>query len=340
MTTNAPVIDLSFGNEIAMVVQMLDYCKNRIDDLIGVSQQRRGDIGTRETATGIQTAVQNSAIQTLDWFILHDQFKKRGLKLWIEAAKVAWGGKSIKRQFFLDDGSIDMLDMDEKMTASFAEGEYGIDISTSVSDQEMINTLKQYGMAYLQNNGEMSTIMKIYRTKNPSALQKEIEKVEQRKAQEAQQAQESQQQAQQQLAQMQQQVEQAKLELENRKLDMEQERMDRDDMNQQLDRENKIYLAEISAMAFDTEKDINDNGIPDVLEQGKLALENTKTSYEHAFKNKDLESKKEIETKKIALEEKKIEATKELQKQKDKAAMEREQLKAKTAIKNKVSGQK
>ena len=92
-------------------------------------------------------------------------------------------------------------------------------------------------------------------------------------------------------------------------------------------------------MAFDTNKDINQNSIPDVLEQGKLALENTKTSYDHIIKQEELNHKRDIESKKIALEEKKLKAAKELQIQKDKAAMEREKLKAKTVIRNKVTGE-
>ncbi|HPQ80083.1 MAG TPA: hypothetical protein PLG47_06485, partial [Candidatus Dojkabacteria bacterium] len=91
--------------------------------------------------------------------------------------------------------------------------------------------------------------------------------------------------------------------------------------------------------SYDPEKDIDNDGIPDVLEQGKLALENTRVSFEHSIKEKELTSKQDLENKKIALEEKKLEAAKELQKQKDKAALEREQLKAKTALKNKVAGE-
>ena len=56
---------------------------------------------------------------------------------------------------------------------------------------------------------------------------------------------------------------------------------------------------------------------------------------------KEMEQKKnDLEKRKLALEEKKIEAASKLQKQKDDAAMAREKLKAKTAIKNKVSGER
>jgi hypothetical protein len=49
--------------------------------------------------------------------------------------------------------------------------------------------------------------------------------------------------------------------------------------------------------------------------------------------------KEKIEDKKIQLEREKLTAAERLQKQKDEAAMQREKLKAKTALKNKVAGE-
>ena len=154
---------------------------------------------------------------------------------------------------------------------------------------------------------------------------------------------ENQQQAAAEQAHREQQLAEAQLQIEENRyqdeLDLEYEKLDREDINKQLDRENDIYLEEIKAMSFDPNKDVNMNAIPDVLEQGKLALENTKAAFEQSTKIKELSDKKTIEDKKIALEEKKIKAAKELQIQKDKAAMEREKLKSRTAIRNKVSGE-
>ena len=49
--------------------------------------------------------------------------------------------------------------------------------------------------------------------------------------------------------------------------------------------------------------------------------------------------KKDIENKKIQLEKDRMEHEMKLQQQKDRAALEREKLKAKTAIRNKVAGE-
>ena len=52
-----------------------------------------------------------------------------------------------------------------------------------------------------------------------------------------------------------------------------------------------------------------------------------------------MEMKREVENKKIQLEKDRMEHEMKLQAAKDKAAMERERLKAKTAIRNKVAGE-
>ena len=63
-------------------------------------------------------------------------------------------------------------------------------------------------------------------------------------------------------------------------------------------------------------------------------------AFEQSTKIKELSDKKSAEDKKIALEEKKMKHAEKLQKMKDEAAMRREKLKATTARKNKVSGEK
>ena len=110
--------------------------------------------------------------------------------------------------------------------------------------------------------------------------------------------------------------------------------------------------------------DQNSNGIPDIMEIGKQEIERQKAVSDAQAKQLDLankaraeENKKEIEKRKIdaqqkaeelrntiekekiALEKRKLEEAKKLQKQKDDAAYKRELLKSKTALKNKVSGE-
>ena len=109
----------------------------------------------------------------------------------------------------------------------------------------------------------------------------------------------------------------------------------------------KIVVAQLNAYRGSENQDVDGNNIPDVVEIGKQALEQQKINSDAAAKQLELnnkrretEMKREIENKKIELEKQRMKQEIELQKQKDEAAYEREKLKARTALKNKVSGEK
>ena len=76
------------------------------------------------------------------------------------------------------------------------------------------------------------------------------------------------------------------------------------------------------------------------IEIGKQALEQQKIDRDTYTKRYEAKQKREIEDQKIQLAKEQMKHETELQKQKDKAAMEREELKARTALKNKTSGEK
>jgi len=333
MNESSPVIDLEMGNYIQNHLIMLDFIEKRLDNLTGITPQRKGAIDNRETVGGVERSVMQSSHITEKWFSVHDNTRKRALRALLEAAKIAWKDKSFVKEFVLDTGTREILEFEYN---EFIEATYGVDVTNSSNDMQTLQALRSLGERFLQNNGSLSIVAELYRTGNVGDMQRKIETYEENLQKAEQERIQQEQQLQQQQIQAAQETEAQRVQMQH---DLEIEKLDREDMNKQLDRENKIYLEEIKAMSYDPEKDVDNDGIPDVLEQGKLALENTRVSFEHGIKEKELTSKQDLERKKIALEERKLEAAKELQKQKDKAAMEREQLKAKTALKNKVAGE-
>ena len=121
-------------------------------------------------------------------------------------------------------------------------------------------------------------------------------------------------------------LEEAKMELERYKIDA--------------DNQTKIAVAEISAYRGTEEKDVNGNGQIDMVEIGNQALQQQKIAQDAYVKKYESRQKREIEDQKIKLEEKRMKHEMALQKAKDDAAMEREKIKARTALKNKVPGEK
>lgn len=121
--------------------------------------------------------------------------------------------------------------------------------------------------------------------------------------------------------------------LKKLKMDLERYKIDQDNQT-------KIVVAEISAYRGTEDKDVDMNGVSDPIEIGKQALEQRKIDSAEYTKRYEQRQKKEIEDKKIQLEKERMKHEMELQKAKDDAALEREKIKARTALKNKVSGEK
>jgi hypothetical protein len=330
MNQSNQVLDLEMGNYIQQHISMLDFIDKRASEITGITPQRKGAIENRETVGGVERAVMQSSHITERWFGVHDNTKVRALTVLLETAKVAWKSRSFKRFFALDDGSLGLLEYDDNL---FRESDYGIHISTATDDMEMIRSLKSLAGTFLQNNGSLSIVADLYRTKNPADLQRKIQKYEQGlQEQAAQQAQAEREQFEAELAKQEEQ--------ENLDRMLEYDKLDNENINKQLDREKDILVAEIRALGFAKDPDVNENQIPDVVEQSKVNLAYMKEAGAKASKEKELKSKQEIENKKLKLKKEELASKERLQKQKDKAALEREKLKSKTALKNKVVGEK
>jgi hypothetical protein len=135
------------------------------------------------------------------------------------------------------------------------------------------------------------------------------------------------------LQQMQNEQREQELMLEEAKMELERYKIDADNQT-------KIAVAEISAYRGTEEKDANNNGIPDPMEIAKDATQQRKIDQDAYIKRYEARQKKEIEDKKIDLEKQRMKHEMDLQKAKDDAALEREKIKARTALKNKTSGEK
>ena len=223
-------IDMDNGNYIQQHVQLLEFIKMEMSDIVGVTKQREGQISNRETVGGVERSVNQSSHITEYWYMKHDQLKVRVLTAFLEAAKFALrqsGNKIV--QYVLDDQSIEILNMDSEM---FVESDYGITITNSAKYAELEQILKQNAQAMLQNGGSITTLLDIMFSPSLMDMRRKMEQSEedaQRRSMEQQQMQ--QQQMRQQMEQMAA-IEQAKQELEKYKIDE--------------DNATKRYVAELS----------------------------------------------------------------------------------------------
>jgi len=168
-------IEIGDADVIKNLLGILTFLENRVQDIVGITDQRLGAIDKRETVGGVERGVKQSSLNTAKYFSIHDDFRVRALEAYIETAKVAWKDQKFKRQFILSDGSQSVLDFDGQL---FNESEYGVYVTNSIIDKDMMNTIKSLVQPFMQNGGNLSMVMELYRTQDPASLQRKFEAFE------------------------------------------------------------------------------------------------------------------------------------------------------------------
>lgn len=323
-------LDLTMSNVIAEYIQLMDKIEELAGTISGITQQREGAVSTSEMVGNVERSVVQSSHITEPLFWVHNQCKRRVLNMLLNTAKGAWEetGKQ-KLQYIFDNGERAFLDI----TPKFYYEDMDVFVSDTSKDLENIQKLQQLIQPAMQNGASLLEAAEILTNDNFNIIKQKLKDMQTRQEQIQQQQQEAEAQQQQQLQQMQNESKQQELMLQEAQMDLQRYQIDQDNQT-------KIAVAQINAYRGTEDMDQNDNGIPDVAELGKQALEQQKINQEAYNKRYEAKQKREIEDQKIQLEKDKMKHETELQKAKDDAAYEREKLKARTALKNKTSGEK
>lgn len=323
-------LDLTMSNVIAEYIQLMDKIEELAGTISGITQQREGAVSSSEMVGNVERSVVQSSHITEPLFWAHNQCKRRVLNMLLNTAKGAWEetGKQ-KLQYIFDNGERAFLDI----TPKFYYEDMDVFVSDTSKDLENIQKLQQLIQPAMQNGASLLEAAEILTNDNFNIIKQKLKDMQTRQEQIQQQQQEAEAQQQQQLQQMQNEAKQQELMLQEAQMDLQRYQIDQDNQT-------KIAVAQINAYRGTEDMDQNDNGIPDVAELGKQALEQQKINQEAYNKRYEAKQKREIEDQKIQLEKDKMKHETELQKAKDDAAYEREKLKARTVLKNKTVGEK
>lgn len=328
--------DLTMSNVIAEYIQLMQKIEDMVAKLTGITPQRQGQIAASELVSNANTAVSMSYHITEPWFWNHNQVKRRVLTMLLNTSKAAWKDSKKYLNYILDDATRAFVQLSD----NFFYEDMDIFVDDSTKNQQYIDQLKQLLQPAMQNGASLLDIAEIITLDNMSMIKNRLEEIEQKRMEQMQQQQQAEQQAQQQMAEQQNQLKEEELMLKEAEMDLEKYKVDQDNAT-------KITVAQLNAYRGAENMDQDMNGIPDPIEIGKQALEQQKINSDIATKQlelnnkrREIEQKREAENKKIQLEKDRMKHETELQRMSDKAAMDREKLKAKTALRNKVTGEK
>lgn len=329
-------LDLTMANTINQYIMLMDKIESMLSEISGVSKQREGSISSNELVGNVERSVIQSAHITEPWFWTHNQVKRQAISMLLNTSKWAWKDNKTNLQYILDDATRAFITLSD----SFFYEDYDVFVEDTTKNQQQIDALKNLMQPAMQNGASLLDITEIITMDNVAMIKNKLEEIEQKRMEQQQAMEQAQAEREQQMLQMQNEVKEEELMLKEAEMDLKKYEIDSNNAT-------KITVAQLNAYRGAENMDQNGNGIPDTMEIAAQALAERKQASDEAskqfeFNNKVREQqlKREIEEKKVALEKQKLESQKELQKMKDDAAMEREKLKAKTALKNRVTGEK
>jgi len=300
-------IDLTRTQEIQSRYTLAQQLKNECWELVGMSRQRLGSVQASESATGTNTAIQQSYAQTEPIFVAHEYVMGQLYQAIIDAALYVESKKPQSTISYITNTGESAFVQVNGTDLRFRD--LKVFLTNRPEDTQMFNEIRGLSQAVIQNGGSLYDIIELYSTKSMREMKKVFRTLKERQEQ----MQDQQMQLQQQ--QQEQQAQQAQAQLQQQQMQHEQQ-IAHDDYQKELDRVNKKEIAIIQATGYGRveSEDVNQNAVPDVLEMSRLTQEQERASKEFQTKMAEINAKNKQAADKMALEREKLQVARENQK--------------------------
>jgi hypothetical protein len=298
-------IDLTRTQEIQSRYTLAMQLKNECWELIGMSKQRLGSISASESATGTNTAIQQSYSQTEPLFVAHEYVLGQLYQAIIDAALYVESRKPQSTiSYITSEGESAFVSVNG---SELKFRDLKVFLTNRPEDKKMFDEIRGLSQAVLQNGGSLHDIIELYSTNSVRQMKKVFKVLKNRQDEiQSQQLQ----QKQQQLDQQQQQAEAALQQAQQQ----HEEKIAHDDYQKELDRINKVQVATIIAEGKEkVPLDADQSGIPDALEISKLTHEQDKAAKDYQLKMNEIQNNSRHDAEKMAIEREKIQLARENQ---------------------------
>lgn len=294
ITQAAKEIDMSLASDIQKYIELANYVEQRCGDSVGITRQIEGQIGPYDGAETTQIAVSSSTNVLEPYFEIHNNVKKNALTSLLEITKVAYSDYQPGHlSYVLDDMSLRQLEVDYDMLENST---YGLFISNSLKDAEALTAAQQLSHAALQNQtAELSDVIKIMKSKSVQEAEELLKVAENERREREQASQQAQTESQERMAEAQ------------RNFTREEWAHDMDMMEREeaLKTDREIQKQTILSLGFNEEKDMDKDGVPDILEVAKFGVDANIKARKQNLDEKKFMHQERIDKEKIKLEKKK-----------------------------------
>lgn len=309
-------------DQIKNLIELRDSCKKDWDDQLGINPQRKAQISGGDGKGTTEAALFQSSVITDMIYTLFEEFTESDLQGMLDYSRFI-NVDGIRGIYNNDDFDQELLSLDPN---SYCSAELGLFINHSASEAQTLQAYKNQIQAMVQNGVKQSTILEIQQADNVAELMEKLKRLEDIQMEQLQQTQQGEQAQEMALEQVKEQA------MKTASL------LKREEINVEYDRKDQLEMikGEYGLYEFGGDGDNNDNGIPDATEISKRVIATQKVLSDERLKTAELSQKDKIHKDTMNLEEKKLDLGREQMESKERT----EKLKARTALKNKVVGQK
>jgi hypothetical protein len=275
-------LDTSLAQSIQFSSQFLQEIKQNLEDFLGISRQRKGQISSSDGLGNSERAIFQSSIITEVLFSRMDKFQGKELQGFLDLARHAWK-RGKKGQYISSDNELQMFDIPEEV---FAHSELGVFARVSAREQEKLQELKALAQPFAQNGVKPTVIADIISSDNFQYLKSKLDRFEREEEAKQQQAQQAQNEAM---------IEAEGIKAENdeanRLFEMDKQDKDLDFKREELYAKLTHELGKMDPNAAKEQYNVS---------LRKIAEDERSNKADERLKNKEIDTKKEVELKKIA----------------------------------------
>lgn len=270
-------VDLSRTAEIQSRIQLAQLIRNEAYELIGITKQRLGSPTATETATASNNNLQQSFAQTETWFSWHDTILQKVYQTILDISQYTELQKPTSTLNYLNS---ELESVFLRITKDELLHELFVFVSSYAEDKVTLDQLKQLAQPAMQNGAELLEMLDLFTASSERSLRKTLEEVQKRKESIRQQDQQI---KQQEMQQAQQQFEQ-KMQIDQAR---EEEKARREDMNKELDRQNRIEIEKLRGIANEGSYSPTADTTDLLIKQANLSQQISKQNYEKQAKRKE-----------------------------------------------------
>lgn len=306
-------IDMSLGNIISETLGLLNAIKAQAESMVGMSPQRKGQVGNRDGASTTQLAQAQSYQISEDLFAEFEKFQENELNGLLDISRYAYiNGK--RASYVTSEGRLAILELEEGL-GDFVNAEIGVRVKNASSEKKKMEKMEMMAETLASQKANPSMLATILQTETMNELVDKLAAIEEMERNyEAQNAQ-AQRDHEKAMSDASMKIEQDRLNLEYYKVDA----------NNDTKKEVELIKADTTMMGMDLDK----NGVADSLQITQQALARDKQFFDQTLAQSKLQQEsdkvnhtKKVEAAKLELEKAKLkQGDKKLSMEKYKADM-------------------